>query len=114
MRPSIAIPAAMPTTFCSATPSMNQRSGISRRISLSRPGLRSDPMKTTRGSCFAHALLQGSVHVGDGLARKLRLVMPGRIVFGERNAFALHRVADDCGRTIAIERYASESLPESG
>src|SRR5437763_251003 len=47
------MPAASPTRFCSLTPSMKKRDGISFLKSLSTPTPRSEPIKTTRSSCRA-------------------------------------------------------------
>src|ERR1700737_3301656 len=97
----------MPTTFCSAIPSMNQRSGISCFISSSRPGLRSDPINTTRGSFFASLCTQSRQALRMFYSKASYILA---IVFREGNSFALYRVTDDRGRAIVINRKALENL----
>src|SRR5262245_4965937 len=96
------------------TPSMYQRSGISRFISARRPGLRSEPINMTRGSRLAkswilfrqvlrNGLLQRCVHLRHELRLDLCLMMPLRIILGEVNSFTLHRMTNNDAWSIAGE-----------
>src|SRR5579863_595851 len=119
----MAKPAAMPMTLASVMPSIYQRSGISFFMSPSSPGLRSEPMNSTRLSRLARSwtmlrqvwrmpLLQGGVELGHHVVGDLRLVVPVGIVLGERDALALDGMADDGARPVGGERQALEHLAQ--
>ena len=109
----------MPIRFCSVMPSMYQRSGMSRFMSASSPGLRSEPINThplvALGQIvnhvetgLTHDLFQRAIEFGNELLVDLGLVVPVGVVLGKSDALALHRVADDGGRPVLREWQTAE------
>src|SRR5262245_23052668 len=120
----MAMPAPIPMTPASVMPSMKARPGISSFMRLVRSGLRSEPIYVIRGSRCArlktistqagrisHAP-QRFLHLLDHVGLEARLVMPFRVVLGEVDALALHRMADHRGRTTGQERRALEHVAQ--
>src|SRR5262245_62529020 len=118
------MPAARPTRFCSATPSMKKRSGYAALKSAIAPAPRSEPMNTTRSSSAANSVIvlrhrsrisrppdgrQKRLDLGVG---HLVLVVPLHVVLGERGALPLDGVRDHRRRLLGAERKGGEELSQ--